>query len=157
MGSVFGLLIELIVVVLLGFTVAYCVLLDRRLQRLRSDETAMRQTVVDLGLATERAEKAIEGLRSGIRDWEGVIGGRIMDAERVNMQLQETIHAGDEVLDRISRIVTGARKAMTEIESRQAPEVAQHVPPAPAHSTVAAAEAFLAVFQFTQEDDQNRR
>jgi cell division protein FtsX len=144
MGSVFGLLIELIVVVLLGFTVGYCIILDRRLQRLRADETSMRQTVVDLGMATERAEKAIDGLRSGIRDWESVIGGRIMDAERANGQLQETIHAGDEVLDRISRIVTGARKAMTEIESRQAPEVAQHIPPAPMQNTVAAAEAFLA-------------
>jgi hypothetical protein len=142
MGSLLGVLIELVVVVLLGFTVAYCIILDRRLQRLRSDETSMRQTVVELGLATERAERAIDGLRQGIGDWEGTIGARVHAAEQANEKLLETTQAGDEVLDRISRIVTGARRAMVDIEAHQSPVVAAHIPPSPVTNTVAAAEAF---------------
>jgi hypothetical protein len=142
MGSFLGLLIELVVVVLLGFTVAYCIILDRKLQRLRADEKAMRQTVIDLGLATDRAERSIDALRQGISDWENTIGARVRAAENSNEKLLETIQAGDEVLDRISRIVTGARKAMVDIETHQSPVVSAHVPPSPMNSTVAAAEAF---------------
>jgi hypothetical protein len=142
MGSLLGLFIELVVVVLLGFTVAYCIILDRKLQKLRADEKAMRQTVVDLGLATDRAERSIDALRQGITDWESTIGARVRAAENSNEKLLETIQAGDEVLDRISRIVTGARKAMVDIETHQAPIVAVHTPPSPVNSTVAAAEAF---------------
>ncbi|MFM9975892.1 MAG: DUF6468 domain-containing protein [Beijerinckiaceae bacterium] len=137
-----GFVIELVVVVLLGFTVAYCIILDRRLQRLRSDETSMRQTVVDLGLATERAERAIDGLRQGLSRWEGEFGARMKAAEAANSELEDTIKAGDEVLDRISRIVTGAKRAMAEIETRQAPEIAPHIPATPMSQTAAAAEAF---------------
>jgi Domain of unknown function (DUF6468) len=142
MGSLLGLLIELVVVILLGFTVVYCVILDRRLQRLRADEKSMRQTVVDLGLATDRAERAIDALRQGITEWDGTIGARVRAAENSNEKLLETIQAGDEVLDRISRIVTGARKAMVDIETHQAPVVAANIPPRPMDNTVAAAEAF---------------
>jgi hypothetical protein len=142
MSSVVGFVIELVVVVLLGFTVAYCIILDRRLQRLRADDKSMRQTVVDLGLATERAERAIDGLRQGLNSWEGEFGTRMKAAETANIELEETIKAGGEVLDRISRIVTGAKRAMVEIETRQAPEIVPHIPATPAVSTAAAAEAF---------------
>jgi Domain of unknown function (DUF6468) len=142
MSSLVGVLIELAVVVLLGFTVAYCIILDRRLQRLRADEKSMRQTVVDLGLATDRAERSIDALRQGITEWESTIGARVRAAETSNDRLLETIQAGDDVLDRISRIVTGARKAMVDIETHQAPVIAANVPPTPMTSTVAAAEAF---------------
>jgi Domain of unknown function (DUF6468) len=143
MGSVVGFVIEFIVVILLGFTVAYCIILDRKLQRLRADEKSMRQTVVDLGLATERAERAIDGLRQALTDCDKTLGERLRAAENVSADLQETIKSGDEVLGRIGRIVSTAKRAVTEAEEKMQP-APPLTPPPPANvsETLAAAEAF---------------
>ena len=152
MGSVAGFIIELAVVVLLGFTVTYCVILDRRLQGLRTDEKSMRQTVVDLGLATERAERAIDGLRHIISECDSTLGQRLTAAKNTSADLQDSIKSGDDVLDRIGRIVTSAKRAVSDAETRVQSEAkyAQPVPNAPDRTelsnsvldTVAAAEAF---------------
>ena len=149
MGSMIGFIIELIVVILLGFTVAYCIILDRKLQRLRADEKSMRQTVVDLGFATERAERAIEGLRAALTDFDRTLGDQLRVAESTSAELIESIRAGDDVLERIGRIVSTARRAVTDVEARLGREVepepaAPSPPPAPIPmaETLAAAEAF---------------
>jgi hypothetical protein len=123
MGSIVGLLIELVVVVLLGFTVAYCIILDRRLQRLRQDETAMRQTVVDLGLATDRAERAIDGLRQLMADCDTTLGDRLRAAQTANADLEDSIRSGSSVLERIALIVSNSnRKPVVEPDYRPEPE-----------------------------------
>jgi SMC interacting uncharacterized protein involved in chromosome segregation len=139
MGSILSVIIELTVVILLGVTVAYCIILDRRLQRLRADETSMRQTVVDLGLSTERAERAIEALRTSFADCEKTLGDRLRAAQETSESLQETIRSGDEVLDRIGRVVASARKAVDDLDQRP-----RAVAPAASKvsETLAAAEAF---------------
>jgi Domain of unknown function (DUF6468) len=137
MGSVIGVVIEFAVVVLLGFTVAYCIILDRRLQRLRADETSMRQTVVDLGLATERAERAIDGLRQAHADCDRTLGERLRAAESASAELGDSIKSGDEVLGRIGRIVSTAKQAVSEAETRMQVSNPGHV-----SETAAAAEAF---------------
>jgi Domain of unknown function (DUF6468) len=151
MGSFLSLIIELTVVVLLAVTVTYCIILDRRLQKLRADETAMRQTVVDLGLATERAERAIEGMRASLAESDRSLGDNLKQAEATSAGLMDTIRAGDEVLDRIGKIVVSARKAVGEmderVEERQARASQPAFPPPPAtpsklSETLAAAEAF---------------
>ncbi len=137
MGSVIGLVIEFAVVILLGFTVTYCIILDRRLQRLRADDTSMRQTVVDLGLATERAERAIDGLRQAHSDCDKTLGERLRAAESTSLELNDSIKSGDEVLGRISRIVSTAKRAVSEAETRMHVELPGNV-----SETAAAAEAF---------------
>jgi hypothetical protein len=137
MGSVIGFIIELTVVVLLGFTVAYCVILDRRLQRLRSDEKSMRQTVVDLGLATERAERAIDGLRNILSECDKTLGDRLRAAQATSAELDEGIRSGDEVLERIASIVSSARRTAPEQPMRAAETASANV-----SDTLAAAEAF---------------
>ena len=142
MGSVVGFVIELAVVVLLGFTVTYCVILDRRLQRLRADETSMRQTVVDLGLATERAERAIDGLRKTLADCDKTLGDRLREAEAASSDLHDSIRSGGEVLVRIGRIVNSARAAAADADPAPAPEQPQVSNTIKASETLAAAEAF---------------
>jgi Domain of unknown function (DUF6468) len=137
MSSVFGFLIEMAVIILLGFTVTYCIILDRRLQRLRADETSMRQTVVDLGLATERAERAIDGLRQALTECDRTLGERVRAAEAASGELNDCIKSGDEVLGRIGRIVTSAKRAVADAETRVPVEASGNL-----SETVAAAEAF---------------
>jgi hypothetical protein len=146
MGSFLSLIIELTVVILLGVTVTYCIILDRRLQKLRADETAMRQTVVDLGLATDRAERAIEGLRVALTETDKTLGENLRTAEATSAGLIDTIRTGDEIMARIGKIVVSARQAVADMDQRRV-EVHVAPPPPPAapsklSETLAAAEAF---------------
>ena len=57
-GNLYGLVIESLVAILLGLTIGYCIVLNKRLARMRSDESAMRGTIGELITATEFAERA---------------------------------------------------------------------------------------------------
>lgn len=105
MGNL-GMVIELMVVGLLGVTIGYCMLLDRRLRAMRQDEQVMRRTVLELGVATERAERAIESLRHTLGDCDRTLAERLRVAERYTADLEEQIRSGDDILNRISRIVS---------------------------------------------------
>jgi hypothetical protein len=130
-------ILELLVLGLLSVTVLYCIQLDRKLQRLRQDEKAMRQTVVDLGLATERAERAIEGLKASLADCDRTIVERLSLAESTSAELKAQVGAGEDVLTRIGKIVGAARQAVGTAEAK-----AEDGRPAPLAETAAAAEAF---------------
>jgi len=111
MSPIMAMIIESLVTVLLAVTVGYCIVLDRKLQRLRADEGQMRATVIDLGMATERAERAIDSLRKTLADCDQSLAERLRIAERTTQDLESRIRTGDEVLDRIGRIVNAARHA----------------------------------------------
>lgn len=101
-----GMVIELMVVGLLCVTIGYCILLDRRLRAVRQDEQIMRKTVIELGTATERAERAIESLRHTLGDCDRTLAERLRVAERYTADLEDQIRSGDDILNRISRIVS---------------------------------------------------
>lgn len=101
-----GLIIELMVVGLLVVTIGYCVMLDRRLRAVRADEAVMRKTVVELSAATERAERAIDSLKSTLGDCDRTLAERLRVAERYAADLEDQIKSGDDILGRISRIVS---------------------------------------------------
>ncbi|HRJ69478.1 MAG TPA: DUF6468 domain-containing protein [Beijerinckiaceae bacterium] len=104
-GLSVGLIIEALVALLLAVSIGYCVVLDRRLQRIRLNEDEMRRTILELGAATERAERAIETLRDAVHDCDRTLADRLRQAERQSGDLVQQIRAGSEVLSRISRIV----------------------------------------------------
>ncbi|MBY0612159.1 MAG: chemotaxis protein [Beijerinckiaceae bacterium] len=113
-GMGLGLAVEGLVTVLLGVTVGYCFILDKRLQRFRKDEGTIRQTVVELSLATERAEQAISGLRNTIAEADGNLAQRLRAAEHFSAEFDAKMKSGDEVLGRIMKIVATARLASGE-------------------------------------------
>ena len=110
-GLGLGLAVEGLVTVLLAITVGYCVMLDRRLQRFKKDEGSIRQTVVELALATERAEHAIAGLRNTVADADGSLTDRLRAAERFTAEFDHKLRSGDEILSRIMQIVSASRTA----------------------------------------------
>ncbi|HRE19617.1 MAG TPA: DUF6468 domain-containing protein [Rhabdaerophilum sp.] len=110
MGNL-GIVIELMVVGLLVVTIGYCVMLDRRLRAVRQDEQIMRKTVVELGAATERAERAIDSLRHTLGDCDRTLAERLRVAERYTADLEDQIRTGDDILNRISRIVSTTAEA----------------------------------------------
>ncbi len=100
---------DALVAVLLVATIVSAATLSRRIARLKADESAMRQTIGDLMLATETAERAIGGLRTTLSDCDRTLAERLRTAERYAADLAEGVEAGEAVLGRIGQIVASTR------------------------------------------------
>jgi hypothetical protein len=136
-------LIEILVCVLLATTIGYCIVLDRRLRALKADETVMRKVITDLVGATDRAERAVAGLRAIVVECDETISGRLRDAERHADDLAAHIRSGDDVIARIARIVEtagGGRAVLPAAEEDRPAEPA--APRDRVRDTLAAAQAF---------------
>jgi Domain of unknown function (DUF6468) len=122
-GVNLGFAVEGLVTILLAVTVWYCFMLDKRLRRFRADEKGMRQTVVDLALATERAEGSIAGLRATLAEADGSLVQRLRAAEAFTQQLDAQLKSGDQVLSRITKIVTSSRQVAGAVDVQTHNEV----------------------------------
>ena len=131
MSHSLGIVIESLVAVLLMLTIGYCMLLNKRLKRLKADEQSLKATIGELITATEIAERAIGGLKHTVRDVNENLGSQLNSATDMSRQLTKLLAEGDGVLRRISRIAVAARPAETEPPKLSA-----------AKSIAAAAQAF---------------
>ena len=134
MSHVFGLVIEGLVATLLLLTIAYCMMLNSRLKRLKSDEQSLKATIGELITATEIAERAIGGLKHAVRDVNENLGQEIETATELTELLRHQLAAGDGVLERLTRIASAARP------TPPLQPLAQTL--SPARSLAAAAQAF---------------
>jgi hypothetical protein len=105
----FGIIIECLVAILLILTIAYCMLLNRRLKLLKADEHSLRATISELITATEIAERAIAGLKITVRECDIGLSDRLSRAERMISDLDRSVAAGKDVLGRLSQIVAAGR------------------------------------------------
>ena len=135
MSNGFGLMIESLVAILLVLTIAYSVLLNKRLKRLKSDELALKATISELITATEIAERAIIGLKVTVRDCDQGLGEKLRNAERFTGEITRQIEAGEDICKRLAQIVSAARPVSAEAAPAIAPD---------ANATVKAAQAFAA-------------
>lgn len=105
MSNAMAMIIELLVTFLLMVTIAYCMVLNRRLKRLKADEQSLRATISELVTATEIAERAIAGLKLTVKECELGLGTRLGHAERLAADLDRHVAAGAGVVERLARIV----------------------------------------------------
>ena len=131
MNHWFGIVIESLVAVLLLLTIGYCMLLNKRLKRLKADEQSLKATIGELITATEIAERAIGGLKHTVRDVNENLGSQLASATEMSRELTKLLAEGDGVLRRITRIAVAARPAEPEPAKLSA-----------AKSIAAAAQAF---------------
>jgi hypothetical protein len=136
----FALIIESLVAILLALTIWYCMLLNKRLTRLKADEQALKATISELITATEIAERAIAGLKLTVRDCDQNLGERLRTAERFSADMERQLMAGEEVLHRLVRIVSASRGEPAELAPE--PDVPAAPSPPDPHAMVAAAQAF---------------
>ena len=140
MTNGFGITIEMMVAILLALTIGYCVTLNRRLKLLKSDEQSLRATISELVTATEIAERAIAGLKQTVEECEIGLGARLGSADRITGDLDRSIGAGRELVERLTRIVIAGGGAIPEgpamprLDAVEAPRGAQ--------ALAAAAQAF---------------
>jgi hypothetical protein len=128
-----GLIVETLVAALLLLTIGYCMLLNKRLKRLKADEQSLKATIGELITATEIAERAIGGLKVTVRDCDQNLGAQLAMANEMSDRLKKQTLVGEEVLHRLSRIALAARPVAPVEDAKQL---------RPAKSIVAAAQAF---------------
>ena len=136
MSHSFGIVIESLVAVLLLLTIAYCMLLNKRLKRLKADEHSPKATIGELITATEIAERAIGGLKHTVRDVNENLGNQLTAAAQISQQLKKQLVEGDGVIRRLSRIAVAARPLSEPEADPAAP------PTSSAKAVAAAAHAF---------------
>src|SRR5512138_877230 len=134
MSHAVGIAIESLVALLLLLTIGYCILLNKRLQRLKADEHSLKATIAELITATEIAERAIGGLKYTVRDVNENLGSQLTAATQMAGHLKNMLAEGDGVIRRLSKIAIAARPSQ-EAEPA-APQVSS------AKAVAAAAEAF---------------
>ncbi|HEY0850558.1 MAG TPA: DUF6468 domain-containing protein [Bradyrhizobium sp.] len=135
MSHALGMAIESLVAVLLLLTIGYCILLNKRLQRLKADEHSLKAVIGELITATEIAERAIGGLKHTVRDVNENLGGQLTAATQMSEHLKHQLAEGDAVIRRLSRIAAAARPSSEQQEAAPAPA------PRAASSARAVAEA----------------
>jgi len=132
-GNGFGLMIESLVAILLLLTIAFCLVLNSRLKKLKADEQALKGTIAELITATEIAERAIAGLKMTVRDCDQSLGERLRAGESLARELGDQLDGGRQIMAQLAQITRAARP---------------QEPPAPplsdAQATAQAASAFAA-------------
>jgi hypothetical protein len=138
--------IEALVAVLLLITIGYCMLLNNRLKRLRSDEHSLKAVIAELITATEIAERAIGGLKHAVRDVNENLGDKLATATQMSDHLKRQLAECDHVVRRLSKIAIAARPQNQAQNQAMViePEPARLPPPKPtgAKAVAAAAQAF---------------
>ena len=142
MSQNFGLIIESLVSVLLLLTIIFCVVLNRRLKRLKADEQALKATIAELITVTEIAERAIAGLKLTVRDCDNTLGERLHVGESLARELERQIKGGQEIVAHLAQISAAARPAPPAAPARpvELPQ-ASTIPPT-VQQTAVAASAF---------------
>lgn len=100
---------DCLVAVLLVASIVSSVRLSRRITRMRADESALRQTIGDLVVASSTAERAIAGLRATLDECDRTLADRLGTAERYATDLAAHVEAGEGVIARIAAIVSQAQ------------------------------------------------
>lgn len=137
------LIADALVACLLVATIVTCYVLAKRIERLKADESSMRQTIGALISATDTAERAISGLKLTLGDCDRTLAERLRTAERYAADLAAQIEAGQGVMDRIGQIVGAA----TLVAPKAAPVAAVPADTAekPASRMASAADAAAAI------------
>lgn len=91
-----GLLATLLVV-----AIFYCFRLNRRLERLRSAQSELRQLLADFGQMTAQAETSIDKLKSTTGELAQQLDERTQAARALNDELLIMTRSGSEVADRL--------------------------------------------------------
>jgi len=135
MSHSLGLMIETLVAVLLLITIGYCMLLNKRLRRLKADEHSLKAVIAELITATEIAERAIGGLKHAVRDVNEDLGSQLAAATGMSAQLRRQLSEADHVVRRLTKIAIAARPQ--DFAARQATTKFSN-----AKAVAAAAQAF---------------
>lgn len=106
-GSTLGFIVEFMVAGLLVVTIGYCVLVNRKLDSLRSGKSELRAAIRDLYAASGHAEQALANLRQSSSSIEETLGEQLVRAQKAQSRLEADIGRGEGLLSKLDVITHG--------------------------------------------------
>lgn len=113
-----SLIFDSVIALLLGVTIFYCYLVNRRLSALRSGKDELKQVIEDLTVATTSAQMGIEKLKEAGKEVVITLEDDVRKGRALSDELSLMIEAGNNLADRLE----GGR------ERSARPEAASAVP-----------------------------
>lgn len=111
-----GFAVEFLVAVLLAVTIGYCVLVNRKLENLRADQSDLRTSIAELNQATAQAENAIAGLSQNAVTAHDTLNEQIGRVRELDAQLTSSIDKGEALLSKLTALSRASRTAAPEAE-----------------------------------------
>lgn len=124
MASALGFVVEALVAVLLMVTIGYCLLVNRKLEQLRSDQSELRQIIRELNTATGQAEAAIVVLRESAKSAETTLREKVDDADALSGRLAAEVTKGEGLLAKLTLFTHAPRANAVPISPQPAPQAA---------------------------------
>ena len=115
-----SLALDIIVAVLLVITIAYAMVLNRRLDVLRKNKAELEALSANFGEATARAGDSIQQLRDAAQD----LYGTMKKATSIHDDLIFMVERGGASADRLEEAIRGARGIEVERSAPAEPEIA---------------------------------
>jgi hypothetical protein len=106
----FGVMLELLTVVLLAATIVACFTLHRRVAVLRQAQAEMARAIEGFNLATARAEAGILSMRQASEDAGIALQKQIDKARAVAEDLSVAVRTGDRIVNRIGQAAEAGRR-----------------------------------------------
>lgn len=110
-GLSLGFAVEFLVAVLLAVTIGYCVLVNRKLENLRSDQSDLRTIIRELNQATAQAENAIAGLSQNAATAQDTLNEQVGRVRELDAQLTTSIDKGEALLSKLTALSRASRTA----------------------------------------------
>lgn len=106
----FGVVLELLTVVLLAATIVACFALHRRVAVLRQAQAEMAKAVEGFNVATARAEAGILSMRQASEEAGIALQKQIDRARAVAEDLAVAVRTGDRIVNRLGQAAEGGRR-----------------------------------------------
>jgi hypothetical protein len=153
MNPFFLLAADILVAVLLVTSIVSSIVLSRRITNLKSNETAMRQTISELINSTVTAERAIIELRGALSECDQSLLQTLRAAEQSSADLAFKVEAGEHIMGRMAQMAEVTRQvALTTL----APQPVVKPPPTQSERLEAAARAAQAMAERSLKRTERR-
>ena len=111
-GSFVGFILEVLVATLLLATIVYCIIVNRKLDKLRADQENLKSIIRDLNQSTLHAEAATSELRLTVDKASKELGDQIDEAESSTNLLRKYNEGADDLLKKLTSAVEAAKTSM---------------------------------------------
>jgi uncharacterized protein DUF6468 len=96
-----SLVADVMIALLLGVTIYYCYLVNKKLSALRSGKDELKQVIEGLTVATDNAQTSVEQLKNAGREVIGNLDLRVTDGRALADELSLMIEAGNNLANRL--------------------------------------------------------
>lgn len=115
----YGLVLDSMIVVLLGATIVYAIILNKRLQSLRNNRTELEQAARSFAEAAYRADESIRLLRAASDGTGAELREQIHRAQSLRDELKFLVEAGEGLADRLEVAASTAVEGRNDVRGKR--------------------------------------